>query len=378
MTRLDRRTKVLHVCPAYFPTRGGIEVLIESLVPILKAQFSTDSEIVAPRHRKERPDSFEHAGALVHSVDLFAAVPADQAARAFAKIFSSVRRVIASAEPQIVHVHGFSPLALAASSIARTMGIPYIAHIHGEIDPALPRHFLRLVAEANQILAVSHAVSTSITDRVPGARSVLTVPNGISPIEPQPAESRGKRLLCVGRLEPEKGFEDVVAAMPGILRAHPQAELTIIGFGQGLYSLQSLASRLGVAEKIRFLGSQSHDDVIAEIIQSTIVLVPSQKTEGFSLVAAEAAMIGRPVVATRVGGLKETVVHETTGILVAPYSPKDIADSVIRLLSDSSTYDLLAESASRHAVSSFSMGRFAGDLHRQYSALIEEPGNYGD
>jgi glycogen(starch) synthase len=181
-----------------------------------------------------------------------------------------------------------------------------------------------------------------------------------------PAEDR---LIAIGRLEPAKGFEDAIRALGIIVKSHPRAFLTIVGNGAELYSLQNLARLTGVANNVAFLGAVPHDDVLQEIAKASIVIVPSRAIEGFSLVAAEAAMLGRPVVATRVGGLPETVIDGKTGFIVPPESPDEIARAVVALLDNPETAHALARNARSHAITAFDISRFVGEMADLYQQI---------
>jgi glycosyltransferase involved in cell wall biosynthesis len=80
------------------------------------------------------------------------------------------------------------------------------------------------------------------------------------------------------------------------------------------------------------MGQLSVDDVTSVLNRASIVLVPSRAIEGFSLVALEAAHLGRPVIGTRVGGLTETIEDDVTGAIVPPDDPAAMAAAIKRLL----------------------------------------------
>jgi glycosyltransferase involved in cell wall biosynthesis len=361
---------VVHVCPAYFPIRGGIEVLVETMIPLLLSDHGFGSSVITPRNHNERPDGLIHNGALVYSVDLFSVVEQKDAAHAFASIFSEVRNAVSSERPDLVHIHGFSPLALAAASVARTLKIPYLAHIHGVIDRRLPPHFLRLVANAHHVVCASSAIEKSLDFMEIASDLKSVIPNGIVPTKPSWPVPAEPLLLVVGRLEPEKGFADAVDALALVRREFPNAALKIIGSGGELYPLQQLASQKKLSDRVEFLGALSQDAVMKEIKKASIVLVPSLVTEGFSLVAAEAAMAGRPVVATRVGGLPETVQDGLTGILVEPNSPLEISSAIQDLWGNRQKLEALATQAAAYALKAFNIGRFAKETSILYSSML--------
>jgi len=361
----------VHVCPAFYPTRGGIEVLVESAVGELKARHGIESDVVAPRHRGERPDDAVVNGSRVHSIDLFPFVAPEEFARSFAVLFAQVRKVISASNPDVIHIHGFSPLALAAASVARTRSRPVIAHVHGEIEPGLPLHFLSLLQEANRVLAVSTPVATSVQKFTSVPLDMISiVPNGVIAPVNQVRKTPEPEVLLVGRLEPEKGFADAMEAMAEILEEIPNSKLKIIGTGYELYGLQVQADRLGIGKSVSFLGELPHSEVLKHIARALVVVVPSRTIEGFSLVAAEAASMGVPVVATRVGGLSETVQDGGTGVLVDPHSPQQISSAVLALARDPEARAEMSRTAIANAAQRFSLDRFVTELSKHYRSAI--------
>ena len=363
--------KVLHVCPAFFPMRGGIEVLVETAIGELKAHHSIESEVLTPRHRGERPDIAVVNGSMVHSIDLFPFVPPEEFARSFAVLFAQVRKVISTSQPDVIHIHGFSPLALAASSVAHTLNRPVIAHVHGELEPGLPPHYFSLLGQAHSVLAVSTPVANSIRELTDVAVDKISIiPNGVATPTRDRRNSSDPVVVLVGRLEPEKGFSDAMEAMAEIIQSIPEAKLRVIGAGLELYDLQLQADRLGIAKSVSFLGELSHDDVLRNIAEAMVVVVPSRSIEGFSLVAAEAASMGVPVVATRVGGLSETVRDGRTGVLVAPHSPREIAAAVLALARNPATREKMSQTAMAEAAQRFSLDRFVSELATHYRSAV--------
>jgi glycosyltransferase involved in cell wall biosynthesis len=129
--------------------------------------------------------------------------------------------------------------------------------------------------------------------------------------------------------------------------------LTIIGQGEFRGTIEKAASDLDIADHVRLMGALDHRSTRKAIAESSLVLIPSRTREGFSLVAAEAAMSGVPCVATRVGGLEETVEHEVSGLLVAPNDPDGLAAAIIALLRDGDRARTFGANARRRAREKF-------------------------
>jgi glycosyltransferase involved in cell wall biosynthesis len=174
-------------------------------------------------------------------------------------------------------------------------------------------------------------------------RSVAVVPCGVdtAAFSPQgPTLTRGShpRLVALGRLVPRKGVAEVITALARV----PDAEL-LVGGGPpigddpdadpDLLRLHSIAAAAGVAERVRFLGAVARDDVPA-LLRSADAVVCAPWYEPFGMVPLEAMACARAVVATAVGGMKDTVVDRVTGLLVPPHDPNALAHALRSVVAD--------------------------------------------
>jgi glycosyltransferase involved in cell wall biosynthesis len=136
-----------------------------------------------------------------------------------------------------------------------------------------------------------------------------------------------------------KGFDVALAALARLLPRFPDLVLSIAGDGPERAALEAQAARAGVGENVVFLGWQSPQELASRMRAASVVLVPSRAdgtayTEALTLVALEAAAVGRAVVASRVGGLGEAIVDGVTGLLVAPDDDEALARATATLLAD--------------------------------------------
>jgi glycosyltransferase involved in cell wall biosynthesis len=131
-----------------------------------------------------------------------------------------------------------------------------------------------------------------------------------------------------------------------------------------------LAERLGLDHQVRFLGRLERQDVLAALRQSTCVVVPSVAFEGFSLVALEAALLERPVVASSVGGLPETVLDGVSGAIVDPYDSEQFAQAVDRYLSDARLNASHGRNARERALQMFSYDRMVAEVNAVHMAVL--------
>lgn len=364
---------MLHVVPAFYPTRGGIEVLLENLLPELHNTFGVDSEVIAPRHRQERDDDCERFGIRVHSVDLVDARETRNIPKELAQVFARVRSVILQVNPDILHIHAYSPLALAAANVARAQNIRTVLHIHGGVDAPLPPHFLRLVAQVPSIVAVSEFVKSTVTKVTGRTEEIYVIPNGIRDLNGRQYadESSGSLNVCmVGRLEPEKGFAWALEALANSNSKDKLNRIEIVGAGGEIYRLQEVARRGNLGRLVRFHGELKNEDAVDVIAHSHLTVIPSLSVEGFSLVALESALLSKPVVASRVGGLPETIGDGLTGTLVKPNDTNHLRMAIDAYLESPRLRHLHGNAARIRALERFTLDRMTQGIFSHYESLV--------
>jgi len=175
----------------------------------------------------------------------------------------------------------------------------------------------------------------------------------------------------IGRLSEEKGFDDGLRSLAHVRDSIPNLTIRLAGNGPELDSLHRLARELGLLESIEFFGELPHHRALRVISGSDLVVVPSKRVEGFSLIAAEAALLERPVVATKVGGLAETVLDGVTGILVPPENPLVMSENIVHLLESANLRHRLGIEARRRASTMFSHERFIDEIAELYTAVLD-------
>jgi glycosyltransferase involved in cell wall biosynthesis len=172
---------------------------------------------------------------------------------------------------------------------------------------------------------------------------------------------------AVGNLYPVKGHTYLVRAAATVTEVVPNAVFLIAGRGHLLGRLQAEARELGVENKIRFLGFR--DDVPALLQAMDIFVLPSL-SEGLPLSAIEAMASGKPVVATRVGGVPEVVVDGETGFLVAPEDAGGLAKKLVCLLKSPCLAQELGSAGCERAKERFSLDRMVKGYEELYDAAL--------
>src|SRR5205814_743784 len=144
-------------------------------------------------------------------------------------------------------------------------------------------------------------------------------------------------MLTVARLTPHKGADTVLRALPAILEHAPDVRYAVAGSGPALDQLEELASAIGVADRVSFLGSVSDRDLpalynLASVYVGASRLADRIGVEGFGISLVEASACGLPVVAGNSGGIPDAVRDGETGFLVPPEDPAALAAAIVLLL----------------------------------------------
>jgi glycosyltransferase involved in cell wall biosynthesis len=143
------------------------------------------------------------------------------------------------------------------------------------------------------------------------------------------AEAAAPAIASVGRLSPEKGQATLLRAMPALLGVSPDARVLLCGEGPEQDALRKLASELGISDRVEFLGFVP--DVRPVLAAANVFVMPSL-TEGLGVAALEAMAMAKPVVASAVGGLPESIADGESGLLVPAGDPEALSAAVLALL----------------------------------------------
>jgi glycosyltransferase involved in cell wall biosynthesis len=241
------------------------------------------------------------------------------------RLWRATAQAVATLQPDCIHLHSTFAGAIGRVGLALGRGRPplvYCAHgwAFDMAGGAARRNAMAWVERAlafscEGVIAISdHERQRGIAIGIPPER-IVTVLNGIAdapPARPQPAAASRRRVLFIGRLDRQKGFDVLLAATQGL---EERLELRVIG--SSVVGDQGSAGRLS---GLTMLGWCDEQRIRQELAWADCVVIPS-RWEGFGLVALEAMRAGRAVIATRVGGLPEVVEDGRTGWLVPPEDP---------------------------------------------------------
>ena len=331
---------------------------------------------VAAALRRLKPD-------VVHAHNIYQALSygcLEAARRSAPKVFLTAHDVQSFAYAKLTHFIDPARTDCPSRPKYRTPWLVNLRTAKKRYNPFRNAIIRRRLSRISKVLAVSQALADALSDN--GIRNVAVVHNGIdlgawTPKPPAVTEALLRRfdlggrrvLLFPGRISGAKGINQILAALAIAARTVPDAALLVAGSAEGGgSSYQQLPQRYGVAERVRFAGQLSPEEMVAAYFACAAVVVPSVCFDSFPSVNLEAMAAGKPVVATCFGGSREAVADGQTGFIINPYDTNALTDRIVRLLSDPALAARLGVAGHARAVAEFSAPRWLEELERQYAA----------
>ena len=230
---------------------------------------------------------------------------------------------------------------------------------------------------AQRVVANSRAAAERLLQEHVPARKVAIVPNGLETghYKARAVRSRLRRVIVVANLRSEKGHDVLIDAAPAVLSRFPDAHFEVVGSGPELQSLVARADDRAVLHAFTFLGHR--DDVGARLEDADIFVLPS-RSEAFPNAVLEAMAAGLPIVATGVGGIRELIDHEQTGLLVPPDDSRLLAERICRLMDDPVLAARLGASARIRAEARYSFDRMVSGFEAIYLSELSRRGIRGN
>jgi glycogen(starch) synthase len=354
---------------SFSPHVGGVEEVVHQLA-LQQSRSGERPMVLTMRWPKDLP-SFEHIDGLPirrHVFRLPEPTPRFMLAYSLEnrRIQRQVNRQVFDHGANVVHVHCVSGNGYYALRAARRLGLPLVVTLHGELtmdagdiyrhSRVLPKLLYRLMADADAVTACSAqtlAEAQDFTGLDLGDRGSV-IRGGVDVREfaiAQPELRDHPYLLAAGRHVHPKGLDILIDAYSLVLSRHPDApDLVIAGDGEEHAKLKSLAVARGIADRIEFAGRCDRTRIAMLFKGCTAFVLPSRH-EALGIVNMEAMAAGKPVIATRVGGVPEIVIDGVTGLLTSPGDPVSLADSMCRLIENPAWARSLGVAGSRRVPS---------------------------
>jgi len=282
----------------------------------------------------------------------------------------ALEATVTRSRPELLHVHNVFSLGVDVLEFLGTTGIPIVQTVHDfgllcpnswcvwgdgspcpggagakcflhdcqrnyPYDPEVALHTLLKQRTLAGIVDLAICPSRYLAERMRanGSSDVRHLNYFVDPIAAGAAGERdSKELVFIGRLEPEKGVEHLLEAMPHILRVDPSVHLTVIGGGTLADPLAARARSLGLGSSATFQSHVPRAELGRVYATATACVLPSIWSENSPLVAYECLAAGLPMIASRIGGIPELVEEGLGGFTFTPRDPRDLAEKALRLL----------------------------------------------
>jgi glycogen synthase len=305
-------------------------------------------------------------------------------------------RLFGDWRPDVVHAHDWL-VAHASIALAEVADVPLVTTVHAT-EAGRHRGWLTLplnqqihsvewwlVNSADELITCSRAMreeAAFLFDVDPQRITVLH--NGIEPRGwrvPRAAAAAARArygtagaplLLFYGRLEWEKGAQDLIAGLRDIRSTHPDTRLVISGRGRMAEPLLDQARTLRIRRAVHLTGPLPEAELVALLGAVDVVVLPS-RYEPFGIVALEAAAAGAPLVASTAGGLAEVVVPGETGLAFQPGDVDGLVQAVRAVLDDPAAARARARAASRRLATDFDWNDIAAATARLYARARRRP-----
>ena len=277
------------------------------------------------------------------------------------------------ARPDIVHLH--KPYDFVLAPLVRRFGAKVVYHGHGEDFYPFDR---LLTGALDGMLSCSDYNAATIAARYGGRPEVVY--NGFDHrhFTPRPVDAAlpatllapdERAILMVGRLQPWKGVQYAIEALPLVDR-DLRARLLIGGDDPYRPELERLVARLDLRDRVTFLGTIPHRELPRYFALAEVVVGASFASETFGMVLCEAQGCARPVIASDWAGYREVVVHEQTGLVVPAQDPPALARAIERVLRDPVAAQRMATAGRERVLRLFTWEAVADRVEAVYQGVL--------
>ena len=373
-----RPLSICHVTAAYYPYPSGVSEYVHHLaralserghhVHILTTAFGHETRVTPGVTRIGR-------ALLIPMNRSVATVPFSW------HMSGQVKRFLNSRDFDILHLHGFFPpdISFWALRHSRIANVVTIHTVGFNTNQLAARSFAWIFARFNRKLqgriAVTRGALEFIQPYLPGdyriIREGVDIQRFRPSLPPVGLPTDGPRILYVGRLDARKGLPVLIQAYALVRQRVPEARLIVVGKGPLEAQAHSLATKLGVADRISFQGFVPNEILPRYYVSADVYCAPTLGGEAFGIVLLEAMASGIPVIASRITGYNEVVEDGKNGLLILPAAPGTLADTITKVLGDRELRSRLIAGGLRSA-ESHDWSKVAGEMEAYYYEMLDK------
>ena len=292
-----------------------------------------------------------------------------------------MRKVVIKEKINLIHAHWILPQGILAAMFKKIFNIPYIVTVHaGDIFP-VKNHFFRFLSRISLKNCDCCTANSSYTKKAVSSiakiKNIKIIPMGVDfsvfskhkktiPIRKK-FNINDKFILFVGRLAEKKGLKYLIIAMQDVSKKFPDTKLVIIGDGSEKDNITGLISRLGMDNNIILAGKINNRELpdyyaAADVFVGPSIVTKKGDTEGLGIVFLEALTSGTCIIGSNVGGIPDIIKNNETGLLVKEKNPKELAEVIIKVLSNEKLRQKLARQGQKYIKDKFSWKNIANEF----------------
>ena len=353
---------------------GGIGTYIVSLAKALKAK---GEDVIVASSGGMLVEELTSGG--VSHIKINVKTKSEMNPKIFGAVFQLRRLVkrlgidVIHSQTRVTQVIGFF--------VSRLCRIRFVTTCHGFFRPNLGRRILP--AWGDRVIAISEAVKEHLekdfnvsSDRISLIYNGIDAKNFLREFSQEEKDALKDKfgirkdhsvIGIIARFTPDKGHDVLLSALFEILKEIPNVQLVFVGDGKEYSRIFDLTQHMGLTENVIFVKSQIKTLNILSVMD--VFMFTPRRKEGLGLVLLEALAAGKPVVATKVGGIPSIIKDGVNGFLVPPSRPELLIEPTIRLLKDKDLYQKMSQVGREIVVQKFSINGMADKVHALYKAL---------
>ncbi len=341
---------ILLLTSDFLPNIGGMATHALELARA-HVQNGHTLHLVHPVYAAGEDSVEEMEGFTVHNLFVDRSTPRIKHLVYIRRVREYIRRLHAAQRFDVLHWHDLTPNCWTTWTLRRDIPLVWTNHTSNYLEmfetPAGRRKIRLFLGHADAIISPSRELyEKSTATGIAPARNFY-IPNGVDAAKFRPDNSFGvidkdygldparPVIICPRRLEPKNGVEYFIRAVPIVRAQHPDVQFLIVGggFPDERKRFEEMLRESGQAADVFFTGNVPNTAMPKFYALSTIAALPSLMA-ATSISGLEAMASGLPLVGTKVGGIPEIIEDGTSGVLVDPRSPEQLAEQFIRLLGD--------------------------------------------